>query len=106
MNNSEENVQHELLAPIKKTGDDIERDCHIRFCEILDKLLGPSEGWGGDPVPLEVWTGIAQALADASGYHFSLQAEILEPIKDSPGTFHSVGRREVAHTEAVVWVHE
>ena len=105
MSNSEENIQQELSALMKKTGDEIEDDYHIRFSGILDKL-GFSEGWGGDPVPLEVWTGIAQALADASGYHFILQAELLEPIKDSPGMCRSVGRREIAHIEPLVWVHE
>lgn len=106
MSNSEENVQRELSVLIKKTGDEIRFDYHVRFNEILEQLLGLSEGWGGDPVPLEVWTGIAQALAEASGYHFILQAEILEPIKDSPGMSRAVGRREVAKIEPIVWVHE
>ncbi len=94
MNNSEENVQQELSGPIKKTGDEIGDDYYIMFDEILEKL-GLYEGWGGDPVPLEVWTGIAEALADASGYHFILEGEISEPIEGSPGMFRKVGRREI-----------
>jgi hypothetical protein len=106
MSKSEGNIQQQLSALIKKTVDEIEDDYHFRFWEILDKLGLLSEGCGGDPVPLEVWTGIAQALADASGYHFILQAEILEPIKDSPGMYRSVGRREISNIEPMVWVHE
>jgi hypothetical protein len=106
VSNSEENVQQGLSALIKKTGDEIEEDYDWRFCEVLGKLGLMSEGWGGDPVPPEVWTGMARALADASGYHIILQSEILKPIEDSPGIYRSVARHEVAHIEPTVWVHE
>ncbi|GEM_PF-4316427 len=46
------------------------------------------------------------ALADASGYSVILKADILEPIKDDPRTYRSVGRREVAKVKPTLFVKE
>ena len=66
MNISEKQLQ-ELSLLVKKTGDEIIDENSSQFSQVLENLGLLSE-FAGTPVPLEVWTGIAQALADASGY--------------------------------------
>jgi hypothetical protein len=73
----------DLLTLVKKMGDKLTEDYHIRFCEILDEL-GLFEDRDSGPVPLEVWMGVAHAIADASGYRVDLNAAILEPTGDDP----------------------
>jgi hypothetical protein len=57
-----------LSQLIEKTGVDIAEDYASQFSKTLENLGLFSEFAGTGPVPLEVWIGIAQALADASGY--------------------------------------
>jgi hypothetical protein len=66
---------------------------YSNFCDLLNRV--ELSEWHC-PVPLEVWTGIAQALADASGYRIVLQAAITEPVNDAPNTHRITGHREIA----------
>lgn len=103
VNISETHLQ-ELSLLMKETGFEVMEEYHVQFGEILENL-GLFSGFAGTgPVPLEVWTGIAQALADVSGYSVILAAEILEPIKDSLGMSRSVGKREIAKLEPTLFV--
>jgi hypothetical protein len=96
----------ELSLLIKETGDEVIDEYYWKFSQILENLGLFSELAGAGPVPLEVWSGIAQALADASGYSVILKAEILEPSTDDPKTYRSVGKREIAIVEPTLFVKE
>jgi hypothetical protein len=91
MSISDEQMQ-ELSTLIKETGERLIEDYYPKFCESLGELglFDPSG------LPLELWCAFAQAFADASGYRIVLQAEILELIDSEPGSYRSVGQREVA----------
>jgi hypothetical protein len=90
----------ELSALYEKTGQEVEDHYHSKFLEILEEV-DLFEG----PVPPEVWFGIAQAIADCSGYRLVLQAAILEPT-EQPKTYRTVGHREVRSADSMVWVRE
>ena len=105
MNISDKDLQ-ELSLLMQETGDNITNEYHRKGFEILENLGLLSEFVGTGPVPLEVWTGIAQAVADASGYSVTLRAEILEPVKNSPGTSRTVGKRDIAIVEPTSFVKE
>ena len=61
-------------------------------------------GYGQDhPTPLEIFSGIAQALADVSGYRIVLQVELLEPIAHDPATSRVVGNQEVASFDPMLF---
>jgi hypothetical protein len=85
----------ELSTVIKETGEKLFEDYYAKFCEILGEL--------GlfDPIgfPLELWLAFAQAFADASGYRIVLQAAVLELIDGEPGSYRSVGQREMASAD-------
>jgi hypothetical protein len=102
--NIAERQPQELSLLMKKTGAEIIDENSSQFSQILENLGLLSEFGGTGPVPLEVWTGIAQALADGSGYSVILNAEILEPIKDSQGAYRRVGKREIAAVEPSLFV--
>lgn len=55
-------VNDELSKLLKETGDTLTDKYCSRFCDFLGEL---AIGGGNDP--LEIWLGLAQALADASG---------------------------------------
>ena len=105
MNISEKDLQ-ELSLLMQKTGDDISHEYYCKVSEFLGNLGLFSEFESGCPLPLEVWTGIAQAVADASGYRIILQAAILEPIDDSPDMMRTVGQREIVTVEPTLFVKE
>ena len=91
----------ELSSLIKETGKKVAEDSYDTFFEFLAKC-GLSDADG--PVPLEVWSGIAQAFADASGYRVGLEAEILEPIDGEPLAYRSIGKVEVASADPTIFV--
>jgi hypothetical protein len=102
MSISDEQVQ-ELSTLIKEAGERLIEDYYPKFCEYLDQL-GLFDPDGVGPVPLELWRALAQAFADASGYRIVLQAEILELIDSEPGSYRSVGQREVASADPTCFV--
>ena len=54
-------------------------------------------------IPMEIWAGIAQAIADASGYTVQLRAELLEPGKRTD-EYVSVGQRVVFNASPTLFV--
>jgi hypothetical protein len=92
VNISEKHLE-ELSRLSKETGGEIIDEYYSKFSQILENLGLFSEFAGTRPVPSEVWTGIAQALSDASGYSVILKAEILEPSTDDPETLGSATLR-------------
>jgi hypothetical protein len=101
-NNSQEDVQ-ELSALYEETGGKLSEHYYLKMFNLLEQI-GLNEPNVG-PVPPEIWFGIAEAIADCSGYHVVLQAEILEPTEE-PNTYRTVGRREIATADPGNWVRE
>ncbi len=93
----------ELATIIHDTGEKLSSEHYERFAKILYDL---GIGYPQDTVPLEVWKGIAQAVADASGYHLLLQAAVLEPEEAESGTLRIIGQRTVATVEPMIFVTE
>jgi hypothetical protein len=96
----------ELSLLIEKTGAEIAEGYASQFSQILEGLGLFSEFAGTGPVPLEVWIGIARAMADGSGYRVTLESAILAPVKDRSGTSLILGRREIATVEPTLFVKE
>ena len=70
----------------------------------LFAILGLSELNNGDPVPLEVWIGLAQAIADVSGLKVSFQAATLQPVAGDQNQEKIVDYREVASADPTLFV--
>jgi len=105
VNISEKDIQ-ELSLLMQKTGEDISDQYYCEGSEILGTLGLFSEFESGCPLPLEIWTGIVQAIADASGYWITLQAAIVEPIEDNPDMIRTVRQREIVTVEPTLFVKE
>jgi|GEM_PF-2730960 len=94
-------LMQDLSILIEETGERIAEDYYFAFFEFLAKInLSDTDC----PIPLKLWTAIAQAFADASGYRIGLQAELLEPIDGEPTRNRVVGHREVASVEPILFV--
>jgi hypothetical protein len=91
-----------LASAYTETSDDY----NCKFNAILGDLGLQPDRDGRVSVALEVWVGIEQDLADASGYHVVLQGAILEPIEGSQNTFRTVGLRDLATAEPTLYVTE
>jgi hypothetical protein len=100
MSTSDE-LMRELSTLIEETGERIAEDYHYAFLEFLAELNLPNTEY---PLPLRLWTALAQGLADASGYRVSLQAFVLEPNDGKPMDYQIVGYREVAAAEPTIYV--
>ena len=93
----------ELALLVEEVGHRI-RERHYRFFTELLATLGLSEFENGDPVPLELWRGLSQAAADASGYRVSFQAAVLESTPGDQTQEKIVGYREVASADPTIFV--
>ncbi len=94
-------LMQELSTLIEETGERIAEDYYFAFFEFLAELnLSDNDC----PIPLKLWTAIAQAFADASGYRIGLQAVVLEPVNGEPTSYRGVGHREVAGVEPTLFV--
>ncbi len=92
--NSTPDEMRELLL---QTGEQLTEDYFFMACDFLDKL--DFSGNLGPPIPLLAWEGILQAFADYAGYRIVLQAEILEPVPDTPNRSRLVGHKEILTVE-------
>ena len=104
--NSSEMDDKELTKILKSTADDLMLDYYMKCADLLAKLGIWSELEGQEGIPLEIWTTLAQVLADASGYRLALQATILQPSPDQINTWHTIGYREIAVVEPTHFVKE
>ncbi len=71
------------------------------FSNALDQL-SVSEDSGS--FPPEVWTGLAQAMADASGYRVVLQAAVLKVSSEVPNSYETVAHRDVTITDPTLFL--
>jgi hypothetical protein len=99
MRNSESEAK-ELSELIKQVGDDLITEYHEHFCEVFSEH---ELGYEHPPAPLEVFAGIAQALADASGYRVVLQEHEITPHESQPASFRIIGFRDAATREPFIF---
>jgi hypothetical protein len=90
------NEMQELSNLIKDTGGELAEEYYSKVQTLLNKLhLFDCDN--DSPSPLEVWEGVAQAIADYSGYRVVLEAAILEPTTEDPNCFIVIGHRQNCH---------
>ncbi|HEV2399568.1 MAG TPA: hypothetical protein VGS27_21670 [Candidatus Sulfotelmatobacter sp.] len=85
----------EMKNLLQDTADDVLSDYYGKCSDFLARLGLHSELDDKESIPLEIWVGIAKALADASGFRVSLQVQVNEPLKDDPRWFKNAGLREI-----------
>ena len=89
-----------LSNMIKETGEAIAEQSYITVLVFLcDVALSESE----NRVPLRLWKAVAQALADSSSYRIVLQGCVDEPVGGEPGSYRTVGYRDVLSAESNVY---
>jgi len=92
---STKTFDQEMKNLLQDTADDVLIDYYGRCSDFLASIGLHSELDDKESVPLEIWVGIAKALADASGFRVSLQVQVNEPIKNDPRRFKNAGLREI-----------
>jgi hypothetical protein len=100
---SSHNEIEKLSAVVSEIGEKLTEEYHCKCCKLFDEM-GLFELGNENPVPLEIWIGVAQSLADASGYRVVLQAMITEPLEKDDKTYRIVGQREVANADPMLFV--
>jgi hypothetical protein len=88
----------EISAMLKEAAEDVTDRYCFEFGEAIQRVQ-PLEH-----APFEIWLGLAQALADASGYRIVLQAAVVEPIEGKPETFRTAGWKDVASVEPALFL--
>jgi hypothetical protein len=97
------NESDELSALNSEVADDLSDEYYFKVVKFLEQA-GLSEMHDSDPVPLEAWSGVAQALADVSGYRVTLQTTITESVETDHQTYRIIGHREVANADPSLFV--
>ena len=99
-------IERELSTLNQEVGNARTEEYQDRFAEMLYEI-GLFELNNDGLLPLEVWTGIAQAVADASGLRVTLQSHVLEAASaDGKSGRRSIGYREVAVGDPNLFVSE
>jgi len=93
----------ETSALVKQISENIIDQYYLKFCDLLNELNLYDDGKDG-PITLETWMGIAQAIADASGYTVTLQAALTEPLPNDASTGRITGWRDVAVAEPMLFI--
>ena len=102
---SSKNEMHELSNLIEDTGAELAEEYYSRIHTFLEKLhLCDWDNYSTNP--LEVWKGIAQAIADCSGLRVVLEAAILEPTTEDPTCSTVIGHRQIATADPTLWIKE
>ena len=90
----------ELSALIKEVGDGLTDEACLKFSDLLE------ERFLTELIPLETWIGIAQALADASGYRLVFQAGRFEDVPEDVSQKRLIGYRDVGSAEPSLFLKE
>jgi hypothetical protein len=101
LNVSKEDAQ--LSAVIQEARAELEETYCIKVSELLEDLSLWDDGEDGS-IPLEIWLGVVQAVANASGYRLILHAAIFQPVADDSNIEQIVGYREVAAADPLLFV--
>jgi hypothetical protein len=92
----------DLSRILRVVGEEIRAKCYLRTLECVRSLGLPE--LIEQSVPLEAWLGIAQAMADATGFRVILQGAIMEKI--SQNEFRVIGHKEVAKADPTLFTTE
>src|SRR5262249_6157792 len=84
-----DDISKELKDIQVTVGEQIHEDCYFKTLDLV-RDLGSPELLDGS-VPLEAWMGIAQAMADASGYRVVLEAAVMKERTTTPTYFRRSG---------------
>ena len=101
MNVSKEDAQ--LSTLIQEATAELEETYCIKVCELLEDLRLWDDGKDGS-IPVEIWVGVVQAVANASGYRLILQAAIVQPMAADSNIEQIIGYREVAAADPLLSV--
>jgi hypothetical protein len=104
MEKDEDRGQCELSALLRGVGEGLKDQFHEKFLKVVGDLGLLLEN--GPLVPVEVWTGAAQAIADASGCRVILQSHLVETHTDNRDIGKTVGFREIAVLDPLLWIRE
>jgi hypothetical protein len=96
-----DDLSKELQDLHNAVGDRIHETCYFKTLEIVEDLGSPELVDGS--VPLEAWMGMAQAMADASGYRVVLEASLMKEMDDNPDLFQTVGYVEIAAAQPTLF---
>jgi len=96
-----DDISKELKDIQVTVGEQIQEACYFKTLDVVRDLGSPELVDGS--VPLEAWMGIAQAIADASGYRVVLEGAVMKELNDNPGTFQIVGHVEIAAAEPTLF---
>jgi len=96
-----EDESKELQGIYRAAGEQLEEEYYFKTLQMVQDLGSPALIDGS--VAFEAWKGIAQAMADASGYRVVLQAARMEEIKCTPGTFRVCENVEIAHADPTLF---
>ena len=77
----------------KDVGNQIEEEYYFKTLALVQEIGSPDLLDGS--VPFEVWMGVAQAMADASGLQVVLQQGVMQEVKGLPDQFRIVRYRGV-----------
>ena len=97
----EKSITSALANLVREIGETVAEEYYQTFIDFANRL-GISERQG--IVPMEIWKGLAQALADCSGYTIVLQVDIIVPTTASPETWISVGKEDSLIVEPTIFV--
>jgi len=98
-----DDVATELQKIHEEIGAQVHDECYLKTLNQVVAELGSPDLVDGS-VPFEVWMGISQAIADASGYRVVLQRAVLESSKKDPEQFSTVGFVDVAVAEPALFI--
>jgi len=90
LNNLQQDVEEQITA-----------EFHEKFCYVFGRH---GLGYSDPSVPLAVWMGVAQAMADASGYAIAIQVTKVKPDDEKPDTSRFIGYRQVAVLDPLLFV--
>jgi len=93
--------EQELNTLQQDVAEQITAEWHEKFCHVFGRH---GFGYGDPPVPLAVWQGVAQAMADASGFAIAIQVTVVEADQEDPHLSRCVGHRSVALLEPLLFV--
>lgn len=91
----------EFSILLNETAEKVVDEYYIRFCDGLHQLCVSEDS---APIPPEVWAGLVQAMADASGYRVILQAAVLKESPENPSRLKVVGYCEITNADPTLFL--
>ena len=96
-------LERELSDLNEEVGRALTDAYYDKCIELIDDL-GMFELDNDGPEPLEIWAGIAQALANVSGCRVILQSHVIDANREGLDSEKIVGYREVAVGDPLLYL--